>query len=150
MCGNCSNGEVCDKVTGHCSSCSLGLEPPLCRSGIYNARAKAAEGTSETWVTVGASLGALVIMAIVVAAVVVCDRWEPSQSEAPTDQGEVTEIGSIPGEQSERPVTMQFPTEDAHDYLEIIPGPIYDQLQTSQDGRESHFYSALQTDQRSK
>ncbi|XP_070193879.1 fucolectin-like [Littorina saxatilis] len=33
-CGNCSNSEVCDKVTGHCSSCSPGLKPPLCRAGI--------------------------------------------------------------------------------------------------------------------
>ncbi|XP_070192179.1 receptor-type tyrosine-protein phosphatase epsilon-like [Littorina saxatilis] len=29
-CGSCSNGEVCDKVTGHCSSCPPGIKPPLC------------------------------------------------------------------------------------------------------------------------
>ncbi|KAK7089522.1 hypothetical protein V1264_024440 [Littorina saxatilis] len=32
-CGNCSNSEACDKVTGHCSSCSPRLEQPLCRAG---------------------------------------------------------------------------------------------------------------------
>ncbi|KAK7101801.1 hypothetical protein V1264_020126 [Littorina saxatilis] len=35
-CGNCSNGEVCDKVTGHCSRCPPGLQPPLCDTDCKN------------------------------------------------------------------------------------------------------------------
>ena len=33
-CGHCSDGEVCDKVTGNCSSCSVGWVPPLCDQGV--------------------------------------------------------------------------------------------------------------------
>ncbi|KAK7103069.1 hypothetical protein V1264_021197 [Littorina saxatilis] len=42
-CGNCGNGEVCDKVTGHCTSCLQGWELPMCsgcRDGYWGSQCK--------------------------------------------------------------------------------------------------------------
>ncbi|KAK7089521.1 hypothetical protein V1264_024440 [Littorina saxatilis] len=144
-CGNCSNSEACDKVTGHCSSCSPRLEQPLCRA----VEKTEIDGTSQFWIVVGASLAAVVLLAIAVAVVVLTVKWRRSRSETATEpeqnSGEDSKISNAAASQSERPGTMQYLPADAHDYLEIIPGPIYNQLQTSQDTRDSHFYSALQT-----
>ncbi|XP_070193878.1 receptor-type tyrosine-protein phosphatase epsilon-like [Littorina saxatilis] len=90
-CGNCSNSEVCDKVTGHCSSCSPGLKPPLCR-------AEETKGSDDGAIA-GAVVGVLIILAIVVAVVVFVIRRRRNKSANAKKPG----IEDIHENNSERP-----------------------------------------------
>lgn len=35
-CGHCAGNAVCKVTTGHCRSCTPGLQPPLCKYGKYS------------------------------------------------------------------------------------------------------------------
>ena len=32
LCGDCYGAAICDIDTGHCDSCAIGYQPPLCQS----------------------------------------------------------------------------------------------------------------------
>ncbi|XP_070193804.1 uncharacterized protein [Littorina saxatilis] len=87
-CGNCSNSEVCDKVTGHCSSCPPGLQPPLCDREEHTGGEPISTG-----MLVGAGVGSLSAVVVLLIVVLVAVRWQRSRSHQ-TNEGRATDIAS--------------------------------------------------------